>query len=108
MMLGALEGITFEDEHYKLEPGDALFVYTDGVPEANNKDEKMFGEEKLESVLSTVLREDTSQDVMNKVRSAVDVFVGTAPQYDDLTMLCLVMNKKSEENTDKIGVPGNK
>ncbi len=58
--------------------------------------------------LSTVLREDTSQDVMNKVRSAVDVFVGTAPQYDDLTMLCLVMNKKSEENTDKIGVPGNK
>lgn len=98
MMLGALEGITFEDEHYKLEPGDALFVYTDGAPEANNADEKMFGEDKLESVLSTVMKEDTPQEVMNKVRNAVDVFVGTAPQYDDLTMLCLVMNKKSQNN----------
>lgn len=96
MMLGALEGLTFDDEHYKLKPGDALFVYTDGVPEANNKDELMFGEDKLESALSTVLSDDTSQEVMKKVRNAVDLFVGTAPQYDDLTMLCLVMNKKSQ------------
>ena len=89
MMLGALEGLTFDDEHYKLKPGDALFVYTDGVPEANNKDELMFGEDKLESALSTVLSDDTSHEVMKKVRNAVDLFVGTEPQYDDLTMLCL-------------------
>ncbi len=92
MMLGVMEGLTFTDEYYTLAPGDALFVYTDGVPEANNVDEKLFGEDKLESVLSTVLNEDTPQDVMKKVRSAVDVFAGAAPQYDDLTMLCLVMN----------------
>ncbi|WP_051688498.1 PP2C family protein-serine/threonine phosphatase [Butyrivibrio sp. AE2032] len=97
MMLGAMEDLTFTDEYYTLNPGDALFVYTDGVPEANNMEEKMFGEDKLESVLSTVMSEDTPQDVMKKVRSAVDVFAGAAPQYDDLTMLCLVMNPKTQD-----------
>ncbi len=56
---------------------------------------KEVGGDKLESVLSTVLTEDTPQDVMKKVRNAVDVFAGAAPQYDDLTMLCLFMSKKS-------------
>ena len=92
MMLGVMQGLTFTDEHYKLNPGDALFVYTDGVPEANTTDESMFGEDKLESVLQNVMKEDTPQDVMKKVRNAVRIFVGEAPQYDDLTMLCLVMN----------------
>ncbi|MCR5402446.1 MAG: PP2C family protein-serine/threonine phosphatase, partial [Butyrivibrio sp.] len=92
MMLGVMPELTFTDEHYKLNPGDALFVYTDGVPEANTTDESMFGEDKLESVLQNVMKEDTPQDVMKKVRGALSVFVGEAPQYDDLTMLCLVMN----------------
>lgn len=100
MMLGVMENLTFKDEYYTLAPGDALFVYTDGVPEAKNADENMFGEDKLESVLSTVINEDTSQDVMQKVRNAVDVFAGKAPQYDDLTMLCLVMNQKSGNNKE--------
>ena len=98
MMLGVMENITFADEEYKLNPGDALFVYTDGVPEANNVEEKMFGEDKLESVLSTVLNDDTPQTVMKKVRDAVDVFAGSAPQYDDLTMLCLVMNSSNKKD----------
>lgn len=87
-----MEGTEFSDEEYTLSSGDALFVYTDGVPEANAGDGTMFGEERLESLLSEVSPEDTPETIMKKVRTAVDGFAGDTPQYDDLTMLCLVIN----------------
>ncbi|MBR2186920.1 MAG: SpoIIE family protein phosphatase [Lachnospiraceae bacterium] len=90
--LGLMEGIEFSNEEYTLSSGDALFVYTDGVPEANAGDGTMFGEERLESVLSEVSPEDAPETIMKKVRAAVDGFAGDTPQYDDLTMLCLVIN----------------
>lgn len=91
--LGLVEDLEYADEYYTLREGDALFVYTDGVPEATREDESMFGEERLESVLAGVGKDDTPEMIMAKVRSAVDEFAGEAPQYDDLTMLCLVMNR---------------
>ena len=90
--LGLMTGMEYEDEEYTLAPGSALFEYTDGIPEANDSDGSMFGEERLESVLSEVHLDDTPEDIMNKVRAAVDEFAKDTPQYDDLTMLCLVMN----------------
>ncbi len=90
--LGLVKGMEFVDEHYKFSSGDALFLYTDGVPEANSPDEKMFREERLESVLAETSKEDSPQIIMQKVKKAVDEFAGDAPQYDDLTMLCLVIN----------------
>ncbi len=90
--LGLIEGLEYNNEEYTLSPGSALFVYTDGVPEANAADETMFGEERLESVLSGIDPEDGPDTIMDKVRTAVDGFAGDTPQYDDLTMLCLVMN----------------
>ena len=90
--MGLIEDSEFEDEHYHLSSGDALFVYTDGAPEANAPDGSMFGEEKLESVLSSVSKHDTPQMIIEKVKAAVDEFENGAPQYDDLTMLCLIMN----------------
>ena len=90
--LGLMEGLEYDDEEYILSPGSALFVYTDGVPEANDSDGAMFGEERLASTLSEIVPEDTPEMIMKKVRTAVDEFAGDAPQYDDLTMLCLVMN----------------
>nr|MCR5025143.1 PP2C family protein-serine/threonine phosphatase [Lachnospiraceae bacterium] len=90
--LGLLENMEFEDEHYVLSSGDAVFVYTDGVPEAHASDESMFGEDRLESVLSGVSKDDTPQDIMKKVSDAVNEFAEDAAQYDDLTMLCLIMN----------------
>ncbi len=91
--LGGMENLVFNDERYVLAPGDALFVYTDGIPEANAADESMFGEERLESVLSGISADATPQIIMQTVRDAVTGFEGDAPQYDDLTMLCLVMNR---------------
>ena len=90
--LGLMEDMEFEDEHYVLSSGDAVFVYTDGIPEAHSSDESMFGEDRLESVLSAVSKDDMPQDIMKKVSDAVDEFADNAAQYDDLTMLCLIMN----------------
>ena len=70
--LGLMTGMEYEDEEYTLAPGSALFEYTDGIPEANDSDGSMFGEERLESVLSEVHLDDTPEDIMNKVRAAVD------------------------------------
>ena len=90
--LGLMEDMEYQNEEYALSPGSAFFVYTDGVPEANASDGAMFGEDSLESVLSEVTPEDAPDEIMKKVRHAVDEFAGDTPQYDDLTMLCLVMN----------------
>ncbi|MBQ7615180.1 MAG: PP2C family protein-serine/threonine phosphatase [Butyrivibrio sp.] len=91
MMLGIMENVTFVDECYMLNKGDALFQYTDGIPEAINSNEEMFGEERLEAVLQTLSGDEMPREIMRKVRNSVNEFVGTSSQFDDLTMLCLVM-----------------
>ena len=90
-VLGIMEGSEYTDERYTLAPGDALFVYTDGVPEANNAEGEMFGEERLEAVLAQIGKGDTPETIAKAVRKAVDDFACDTPQYDDVTMLCLVM-----------------
>ncbi len=90
--LGLMPDAEFEDEHYVLSSGDALFVYTDGVPEAHSADDSMFEENGLESVLSEVSKDDTPEDIVKRVSDAVNKFAEDAAQYDDLTMMCLIMN----------------
>ena len=78
----------FMNRECELRPGDRIFVYTDGVPEATAADEKMFGETRLEAALNTC-PDGTPEEILHAVKSAVDAFVGDAEQFDDLTMLCL-------------------
>ena len=77
-----------------LETGARLFVYTDGVPEAADEGEKLFGTDRL----LTALREaenGTPEDVLHKVEESVHAFVGNAAQFDDLTMLCVQFHGRS-------------
>lgn len=83
----------WEDVHYtvnetKLESGDVLFLYTDGAPEATNKDNELFGTEKL---METVVKNSDGdmKALLEKVREEIDAFVGEADQFDDLTMLAV-------------------
>ncbi|MBO6137496.1 MAG: PP2C family protein-serine/threonine phosphatase [Lachnospiraceae bacterium] len=92
LALGLIENEEFVEEHYRLSSGDAVFVYTDGVPESHALDESMFGEDRLEQVLSTVAKDAAPREIMEKVGAAVEEFAGDAPQYDDITMLCLIIN----------------
>ena len=87
-VIGGMDGVKYREYEFKLEKNDMLFLYTDGVPEATNSEEELFGLERMEAALNTDLDANPEQ-VLENVKSAVDVFVGDAPQFDDLTMLAI-------------------
>ena len=98
MAMGGLEGVKYKDSDWTMNPGDMLFLYTDGVPEANNSEEELFGCDRMLAALEKS-REMTGEDpqsgnmdlkeFLRTVREQIDEFVGDTPQFDDLTMLCL-------------------
>ena len=88
IVIGGMEGARYSEYTLQMDPGSKLFIYTDGIPEATNINEEMFGTERLIRTLR--MKEDGSpKDIINQVDSVVRDFVKEAPQFDDLTMLCL-------------------
>ena len=84
--LAAMEGISFSEHELLLSPGDSIFIYTDGVPEATNTNGELFGTERMVQALNE--KEDAAPDeLLSHVKTRVDEFEGDAPQFDDLTML---------------------
>ena len=88
LVIGGIEGMKYRDYEFVLEPGDMLFLYTDGVPEATDADENMLGIEDLLKTLNTVPHH-SAKELLEAVHADVERFVGSAPQFDDLTMLAL-------------------
>jgi len=88
LVVGGMEGAKYREYEVQLEPGSKIFVYTDGVPEATNHDEELFGVERMVRALN-INSKDTAKELLGNMRHAVDGFVQNAPQFDDLTMLCL-------------------
>ena len=88
LVVGAMEGIPYTEYELQLEHGDSIFVYTDGVPEAMNEAEELFGEERLLEALNKDPGADVKTIIKN-VKDGIDAFVGEAPQFDDITMLAL-------------------
>lgn len=86
-VIGGLEGARYKEYELLFKPGAKIFVYTDGVPEATNAENELFGTERLINVLNE-MPDAAPADILNNVRSAVDDFVKDAEQFDDLTMLC--------------------
>ena len=87
-VVGGLEGICFKEYELQLTPGSRLFLYTDGVPEATNSENELFGTDRMISALN----EEPAvppEKILKNVRRRVDEFVQEAEQFDDLTMLCL-------------------
>jgi sigma-B regulation protein RsbU (phosphoserine phosphatase) len=87
MVLGALAKAKYKDYEYDLSPGDKIFVYTDGLPEATNTAKQRFAMKRLEESANRH-KEDGPEEFLKHVREDVDAFVGEAEQFDDLTMLC--------------------
>ena len=87
-VVAAMEGLEYKEYELQLEPGSALFLYTDGVPEATNPEKELFGTDRMIEALNTEPDADAEQ-VLRNVRVHVDRFVRDAEQFDDLTMLCL-------------------
>lgn len=90
-VLAGMEGVRYRAGSLQLEPGDKLFQYTDGVTEATDKDNRLFGMERLEITLGR-LSDATPTEILQGVKADIDAFVGDAPQFDDITMLCVAYN----------------
>ena len=89
MAVGMMEGIHYREYELQLEPESRIFVYSDGLAEANNSEENLFGIDRTLAALNEVPDAD-AEETLNAVRRAVDTFVGDAAQFDDLTMMCIV------------------
>ena len=94
-VLAGMEGMKYRAGSMMLEPGDKIFQYTDGVTEATNAHNDLYGMTRLETVLNKI-KDGTPYDIIPAVKTDIDEFVGTAPQFDDITMLCLEYKTKME------------
>ena len=81
----------YREYSLQMQPGDKLFLYTDGLPEATDADQRMFGPARMLEALHTA-EQGNQQQILEAVDRAVMTFVGEAPQFDDLTMLGLTYN----------------
>lgn len=110
-VLGGLEDMFYKPYEIQLHPDDVLFLYTDGVGEAITSEEELFGHDRMLNALQTEPSNDPKA-IITTVSKVLAEFVGDAPQFDDITMLCFRYhpkhcNKKeanrkehSDENTE--------
>jgi sigma-B regulation protein RsbU (phosphoserine phosphatase) len=87
--VGAMKKAKYTDHEIMLKKGDSIFVYTDGVAEATDANNELFGTDRTLEALNALPEGSTQQEILVGVRTAVDAFVKEAPQFDDLTMLGL-------------------
>lgn len=87
-VLAGMENMKYQCGSIQLTPGDKIFQYTDGVTEATNAEEELYGMERLGNVLKKNT-EKGPEELLSAVREDIDAFVGSAPQFDDITMLCV-------------------
>ena len=87
-VVGGMEGIKYSEYELKLSKGDTIFLYTDGVTEATNANNELFGNDRLVAALNkkSVF---TDVELLECVKSEIDKFVGEAPQFDDITMMAV-------------------
>jgi len=96
LVLAGMEGIRYRANTIQLKPGELLYLYTDGVTEATDVGNNLYGEVRLETVLQQKNVGDV-ETVCRQVKENVDNFVGAAPQFDDITMLALKYMPSEEE-----------
>ena len=87
-VLAGMEGIQYRAGELALGPGDRIFLYTDGVPEATNIDTKLYGEDRLLAFMNQHSDVEATT-LLSALKENIDEFVGEAPQFDDITMLML-------------------
>lgn len=87
-VMGGMEDVTYREYELTLHAGDILFLYTDGVAEATNKEKQLYGTDRMLDALNKKENAD-SRELLLTVRADIDLFVGEAEQFDDITMLAL-------------------
>ncbi|MBR2578095.1 MAG: serine/threonine-protein phosphatase, partial [Erysipelotrichaceae bacterium] len=93
-ILGGMEGIAYKRYEMDLEEGSEIFLYTDGLTEAQNTDKELYGEDRLLESANTAEYHD-SKEFCEHIKKQIDEFVGEADQFDDITMLHLRFIRKA-------------
>ncbi|MBQ1897972.1 MAG: serine/threonine-protein phosphatase [Ruminococcus sp.] len=94
-VIGGMENMRYRDHEIQLNKGDKLFLYTDGVPEATDANDKMYTIDRMVVALNE--HQDCSpRQIIEGIRQSVNEFVGDAPQFDDMTMLCIELKDKTD------------
>ena len=94
-VLGGMEGIAYKEETLDLEPGDCLFLYTDGVVEATSVDTELYGEERLQDRLNEY-KDETPEGICKNILKDVEYFFEGVPQFDDITEMSFKYLKKHD------------
>ena len=87
-VVGGMENIKYKGYEMTLQPGSSLFLYTDGVPEASDKENRLFGVGRMLDVLNADPGASPKQ-VLSGMSAAIEAYAGGAEQFDDITMLCI-------------------
>lgn len=95
-VLAGMENARYKEYELELAKGDSIFVYTDGVAEATNSGEELYGTERMINALNKQ-QNISCESLLEIVHQDVDEFVAEAPQFDDITMLCLEFGERMEE-----------
>jgi len=98
LVVGAMEDIRYKEYELTLNKGDKLFIYTDGVPEATRSDNQMF---RIANVIESLnaRKDESPKEIIEGMKSDINGFVGDAPQFDDMTMLCFEYFGPTTKNT---------
>lgn len=90
-ILAGMDGIKYRKNEFTLAPGDEIYLYTDGVTEATDSENNLYGEERFLALLNS-MGDLSGEEICRAVKADIDAFVGDAPQFDDITMLYLKYN----------------
>lgn len=101
-VLAGMEGIKYRKNELDFSPGDEIYLYTDGVTEAMNAEQQLYGEERLLNCLNA-MEETDAEGRCRLVKEDLDQFVGEAAQFDDITMLSFQYIGEPGEKSKKSG-----
>lgn len=99
LVIGAMDGLRYKEYELQLEPGSRLFLYTDGVTEAMNKNGSLFGTDRMLAALNRNPSAHPDQ-ILGQVSKEISDYIEDAEQFDDLTMLCLEYKGKGGSEHD--------
>lgn len=98
-VLAGMEGVKYRKNDLQLDAGDVIYLYTDGITEATNVNNELYGEDRLLNLLNAH-KEATMEELLALIKEDVFAFTGDAPQFDDITMLAIKFNGTKESDKE--------
>ena len=92
-VLAGMENVKYKEQSIQLQPGDLVYLYTDGVTEADDRQHRLFGEDRLLKCFEGHSSEIRPAEILANVKQAIDRFIDGNSQFDDMTMLCFKIKK---------------